>query len=159
MVVGEPWQNVAVESEQLLIRTSRGMAHADFIVCGTGVTVDHRLRPELSSFAHNIATWRDRFQPPPGEENSRLGYFPYLSPSFSYSEREPGATPELVNVYCFNFATTLSFGPSGAAIRPMKYLVPKFARALTRDLFRDDIEQHWASFRAYQGREFDEFPF
>jgi hypothetical protein len=41
----------------------------------------------------------------------------------------------------------------------MKYLVPKFARALTRDLFRDDIGEHWADFRAFQGREFDEFPF
>jgi FAD-dependent urate hydroxylase len=159
MIVGEAWQNIAVEGEQLLIRTSKGASHADFIVCGTGVTVDHRLRPELGAFAHNIATWRDRFQPPPGEENPRLGRFPYLSPSFSYSERDPGATPELRNIHCFNFSSTLSFGPSGAAIRPMKYLVPKFARALTRDLFRDDIEQHWADFRAYQGREFDAFPF
>ena len=159
MVIGEPWQNVAVEGDELLIRTPKGVIHADFIVCGTGVTVDHRLRPELSGFAHNIATWRDQFQPPPGEENPRLGHFPYLSPSFSYSEREPGATPQLANIHCFNFASTLSFGPSGAAIRPMKYLVPKFARALTRDLFRDDIGEHWADFRAFQGREFDEFPF
>jgi FAD-dependent urate hydroxylase len=159
MVVGAPWQSIAVESEHLLIRTPQGITHADFIICGTGVTVDHRLRPELSAFAHNIATWQDKFAPPAGEENPRLGHFPYLSPSFSYSEREPGKTPGLANVHCFNFATTLSFGPSGAAIRPMKYLVPKFARALTRDLFRDDIEQHWASFRSYGGREFDEFPF
>ena len=159
MIVGEPWQSLVVEGEQLLIRTTKGVAIADFIICGTGVTVDHRMRPELSSFARNIATWHDRFQPPAGEENPRLGQFPYLSPSFSYSEREAGKTPGLTNIHCFNFATTLSFGPSGAAIRPMKYLVPKFARALTRDLFRDDIEQHWASFRAYRGREFDEFPF
>jgi cation diffusion facilitator CzcD-associated flavoprotein CzcO len=159
MVIGEPWQSIAVEGEALLIRTSKGLTHADFIICGTGVTVDHRLRPELGAFAHNIATWQDKFQPPAGEENPRLGLFPYLSPSFSYVEREAGATPELANVHCFNFASTLSFGPSGAAIRPMKYLVPKFARALTRDLFRADIEQHWADFRAYRGPEFDDFPF
>ncbi len=159
MIVGEPWQSVTVESEQLLIRTSQGIAHADFMICGTGVTVDHRLRPELNAFAQNIATWHDRFRPPAGEENPRLGQFPYLSPSFSYSEREPGKTPGLTDIHCFNFASTLSFGPSGAAIRPMKYLVPKFARALTRELFRDDIEHHWAHFRAFRGREFDEFPF
>jgi FAD-dependent urate hydroxylase len=159
MVVGEPWQSVAVESEELVIRTSKGVAHADFIICGTGVTVDHRVRPELGAFAHNIATWHDNFRPPAGEENPRLSLFPYLSPSFCYTERVPGTTPELANIHCFNFATTLSFGPSGAAIRPMKHLVPKFARALTRDLFRDDIEQHWSDFRGYQGREFDAFPF
>lgn len=159
MLVGEPWHDIAVESGELLIRTSKGVARADFIICGTGVTVDRRLRPELGAFAHNIATWQDKFQPPAGEENPRLALFPYLSPSFSYTERTRGATPLLANIHCFNFAATLSFGPSGAAIRPMKYLVPKFARALTSDLFRDDIEQHWTDFRAYRGREFDDFPF
>jgi FAD-dependent urate hydroxylase len=159
MRVGEPWQEVRVEADELVIRTPQGTARADFIICGTGVNVDHRLRPELARFAHNVATWGDRFEPPPGEENPRLGLFPYLSPSFSYTEREAGLTPQLANIHCFNFASTLSFGPSGAAIRPMKFLVPKFARALTRDLFRDDIAQHWADFRAFRGREFDEFPF
>jgi hypothetical protein len=37
----------------------------------------------------------------------------------------------------------------------MKFLVPKLVRALTRDLFRADIAQHWESFRAFEGREFD----
>jgi hypothetical protein len=70
----------------------------------------------------------------------------------------PDAAPGLRNIHCFNFAATLSFGPSGAAIRPMKYLVPRLVRALTRDLFRGDIAAHWQNFRDFRGYDFDGFP-
>ena len=139
-------------------RTPQGRAFADFIIAGTGIEVDHRLRPELAHFADDIATWNDCFKPPPGEENTRLGLYPYLSPSFAFVERVPGAAPALTNIHCFNFAATLSFGPIGAAIRPMKYLVPRLVRALTRDLFRADIATHWQSFQDFRGFDFDGFP-
>ena len=52
----------------------------------------------------------------------------------------------------------MSFGPSGAAICPMKYLVPRLVRALTRDLFRADIAAHWKGFQDFRGFDFDGFP-
>jgi len=158
MLTGRPWQRLSVGDGRVAIDTAEGRAFADFIIAGTGVEVDHRLRPELASFADHIATWNDRFKPPPGEENTRLGLYPYLSPSFAFVERVPGAAPEISNIHCFNFASTLSFGPSGAAIRPMRYLVPKLVRALTRDLFRADIAAHWQGFHDFRGFDFDEFP-
>jgi FAD-dependent urate hydroxylase len=69
----------------------------------------------------------------------------------------PGEAPALSNIHCFNFAAALSFGPSGAAIRPMKYLVPRLVRGLTRDLFRADIAAHWQSFQDFRGFDFDGF--
>jgi FAD-dependent urate hydroxylase len=158
MRTGRPWQRLGVADGRIAINTPQGRAFADFIIAGTGIEVDHRLRPELAHFADNIATWNDRFKPPPGEENTRLGLYPYLSPSFAFVERVPGEAPALSNIHCFNFAATLSFGPSGAAIRPMKYLVPRLVRALTRDLFRADIAAHWQSFQDFRGFDFDGFP-
>ena len=158
MLTGRPWQRLGVADGRIAIDTPQGRAFADFIIAGTGIEVDHRLRPELAHFADDIATWNDCFKPPPGEENTRLGLYPYLSPSFAFVERVPGAAPALANIHCFNFAATLSFGPSGAAIRPMKYLVPRLVRALTRDLFRADIATHWQSFQDFRGYDFDEFP-
>jgi cation diffusion facilitator CzcD-associated flavoprotein CzcO len=158
MLTGRPWQRAGVEDGRVVIDTPQGLAFADFLIAGTGVEVDHRLRPELACFADHIATWNDRFRPPPGEEDPRLGLYPYLSSSFAFLERVPGAAPALSNIHCFNFAATLSFGPSGAAIRPMKYLVPKLVRALTHDLFRADIAAHWQSFQDFRGFDFDAFP-
>jgi len=135
MLTGRPWQRLGVEDGRIAIDTPQGRASADFIIAGTGIEVDHRLRPELAHFADDIATWNDCFKPPPGEENTRLGLYPYLSPSFAFVERMPEEAPALRNIHCFDFAATLSVGPSGAAIRPMKYLVPRLVRALTRDLF------------------------
>jgi cation diffusion facilitator CzcD-associated flavoprotein CzcO len=158
MLTGSPWKRLSVADACVAIDTPQGRAFADFLIAGTGIEVDHRLRPELAHFADDIATWNDRFKPPPGEENTRLGLYPYLSPSFAFVERVPGAAPALSNIHCFNFAATLSFGPSGAAIRPMKYLVPRLVRALTRDLFRADIADHWKSFQDFRGFDFDGFP-
>jgi cation diffusion facilitator CzcD-associated flavoprotein CzcO len=158
MFTDRPWQRLEVADGRVVLHTPQGREFADFLIAGTGVDVDHRLRPELAHFADQIATWNDRFKPPIGEENPRLGLYPYLSPSFSFVERVPDAAPGLRNIHCFNFAATLSFGPSGAAIRPMKYLVPRLVRALTRDLFRGDIAAHWQNFRDFRGYDFDGFP-
>ena len=158
MLTGRPWQRLDVADGRISIDTPQGRAFADFIIAGTGVEVNYRRRPELAYFAEHIATWNDRFEPPHGEENPRLGLFPYLSPSFAFVERVSGAAPALTSIHCFNFASTLSFGPSGAAIRPMKYLVPTLVRALTRDLFCADIAEHWRSFQDFRGFDFDDFP-
>ena len=40
----------------------------------------------------------------------------------------------------------------------MKYMVPKLVRAITRDLFRADIEQHWKALRDFDENEFVGFP-
>jgi hypothetical protein len=158
MVTGRPWRALSADGAKVRIETDEGALETDFVICGTGVTVDHRLRPELAHFHDSIATWGDRYRPPPGEENERLARYPYLSPGYAFTERVPGAAPHLADIHCFNFAATLSFGPSGAAIRPMKYMVPKLVRSITRDLFRADIAHHWGPLRAFDESEFCGFP-
>jgi cation diffusion facilitator CzcD-associated flavoprotein CzcO len=157
--LGEPTDQLSTDDVTVQIRTKAGQEEFDFIICGTGVRVEHHLRPELACFASQIATWADRYQPPAEASDERLARFPYLQPNFAFTEREPGSCPQLANIHCFNYAATLSLGPSGAAIRPLKYAVPRLVRGLTRDLFQADLEYYWQDLKSFRGTEFAEFPF
>jgi cation diffusion facilitator CzcD-associated flavoprotein CzcO len=156
--VGETCKPLVMEGNHIMVRTRTGDQAFDFLICGTGIEIDHRLRPELQYFANDIARWQDRYTPPPEEADERLANFPYLSRTFAFCERTTGSAPQLANIHCFNFAATMSFGPSGAAIRPLRYAVPSLTQALTRDLFRDDIAFYWDDLRAFNGTEFGGYP-
>ena len=131
------------------LQTARGAFAADFVICGTGIDMNFAGRPELRHCAANIATWADRYQPPPDERSLRLGRFPYLADDYALMERAAGETPWIADIHVFAIASTMSFGASGSSINAMTTAVPKLVHGLTRGLFRADIERHWASFRAY----------
>ena len=59
----------------------------DFLIVGTGFNVDPALIPELASYAPNIATWYDRYQPAPDLRRRDLERFPYLGPGFELTEK------------------------------------------------------------------------
>jgi cation diffusion facilitator CzcD-associated flavoprotein CzcO len=131
------------------LQTPRGIFAADFVICGTGIDMNFAGRPELRNCAANIATWADRYQPPPDECSPRLGRFPYLADDYALIERSTGITPWIEDIHVFAIASTMSFGASGSSINAMTTAVPKLVHGLTRGLFRADIERHWASFKAY----------
>jgi cation diffusion facilitator CzcD-associated flavoprotein CzcO len=146
---GEPLLAARATGERIEIITPRGPAVLDFLISGTGIDMDFSARPELAGVAHNIATWNDRYAPPPEESDERLGRFPYLANDYAFVEKTPGATPWLSDIHLFSIASTMSFGPSGSSINAMTIAVPKLVAGLTRGLFRADVERHWADFRAY----------
>ena len=121
----------------------------DFVIAGTGMDIDLAHRPELARLAPHVASWADRYTPPPELRDDRLARYPYLAPDYSLTERMPGSAPELADIHVFSIASTMSFGPSGSSINAMTTAVPKLVSGLTRSLFQADIERHWASFAAY----------
>lgn len=131
------------------LQTPRGAFTADFVICGTGIDMNFAGRPELKYCAANIATWADRYQPPPDERSARLGRFPYLADDYALVERVAGETPWIADIHVFAIASTMSFGASGSSINAMTTAVPKLVHGLTRGLFSADVERHWASFKAY----------
>ena len=137
------------EEERVELTTAQGPLHADFVISAMGIEVDFHARPELQACADQIATWGDRYAPPDGEEDARLAAFPYLADDYAFEERTAGAAPWLRNVHLFAIGSTLSFGASGSSINALTTAIPKLVSGLTRGLFRDDIEQHWASLRVY----------
>ena len=146
---GAPWQGARAAGDRVELQTPQGPFRADFAICGTGVDMDFSQRPELARFATNIATWADRYTPPPEERNERLGRFPYLGSAFELTQKRPGETPWIGNIHVFAIASTMSFGPSGSSINAMTTSVRKLVDGLTRGLFEGDLERHWQSLLAY----------
>lgn len=146
---GAPIEATRETGNGIELQTPRGAITADFVICGAGIDMNFAGRGELSRFAENIATWADRYRPPEGERNERLGRFPYLADDYAFTERVPGKTPWISDIHLFAIASTMSFGASGSSINAMTTAVPKLVNGLTRGLFRADVERHWASLSAY----------
>ncbi|XSC45747.1 NAD(P)-binding domain-containing protein [Bradyrhizobium sp. RDT10] len=146
---GAPIEGAKEMAHGVELQTPRGVFAADFVICATGIDMNFAGRPELRNCAANIATWADRYQPPPDERSPRLERFPYLADDYALMERVAGETPWIGDIHVFAIASTMSFGASGSSINAMTTAVPKLVHGLTRGLFRADIERHWASFRAY----------
>ena len=152
------WTGAEVRGSRVLIETARGPFEADYIICGTGIEIDPARRPELAPFADRIATWADRYAPPPAERDERLARFPYHATDGAFLEKMPGTAPFLADIYDFTIGTTVSFGPCGCSINAMTIAVPKLVAGITRSLFRTDIETHWRSLQAFAGTVFEPRP-
>jgi FAD-dependent urate hydroxylase len=152
---GSPWQRVAVVGDAVHITTPKGTHEADFVIAATGLDVDLAQDALLAPFADRIALWSDRYTPPADERSERLARYPYLGPGLALTEKQPESAPFLGNIHLFTWASTLSFGPSGASINGMKFAVPKLVHGITRDLYTADLDAEWASLRAYNTPEFE----
>jgi cation diffusion facilitator CzcD-associated flavoprotein CzcO len=140
--LGSPLQSVAERRGQAAIKTTREALAADFIILGTGFRVDPAIRPELRLIAQHIALWRDRYTPPPDDDDPSLGSYPYLGPGFEFQEKVPGAAPFLRNVHCYTPGANLSFGRLIGDIPSLQIGVPRLVAAIVRDLFFADYEYH-----------------
>jgi cation diffusion facilitator CzcD-associated flavoprotein CzcO len=121
----------------------------DFLILGTGFTVDPMARREFGAAADDILLWEDVYTPPKGEEHADLGRFPYLGSDFTFREKCEGAAPWLANVYCFNYGATASLGKVSGDIPGVSDGAAWLARALAARLYAEDIEVHWQGFQDY----------
>jgi FAD-dependent urate hydroxylase len=143
------WHSVRDEGDVVAVETEAGTFTFDFIIFATGIETDLTARPELAPIAHQIALWRDRFTPPPGEESDLLARHPYLGSAFEFTEREPGTAPFLGRLHNFTLGAMLSLGVTGAAITGMRYGVRRLVHGLSRDLFREDAAAYYRDLLAY----------
>ncbi len=146
---GAGWSGAAVKEERLEIETAKGPFVADFIIAGTGIDIDFAHRSELAPFADQIATWADRYTPPPEEADVRLGRYAYLGQNGELTEKVPGTAPWLADIHDFTIGATMSLGPSGCSINAMKAAVPKLVEGITRGLFAADLAHHWQTLQDY----------
>ncbi len=143
------WKSVRDESGVAKVETDNGTFVFDFIIFGTGVETNLSMRPELAPIVPNIALWRDRFTPPPGEESDLLANHPYLGTAFEFTEREPGTAPYLGRLHNFTFGAMPSLGLTGAAIPGTKYGVRRLVNGLARDLFVEDSATYYQDLLQY----------
>jgi len=147
--LGSPINDLVVDGDHLVVTTPKGRYETDFIIFGTGFTIDLTLRPELADFVPHIRLWRDRFTAPSGLNNSELESSPDLGDSFEFLEKVPGACPMLSRLHCFNYPATLSHGKLSGDIPAISEGADRLARGIIRRLFVDDREIHFANFQAF----------
>jgi FAD-dependent urate hydroxylase len=137
------WHDAKPQGDGVRLDVAGSAFDADFVICGTGHDEDIGQRPELAELAQHIATWADRYSPPEGEDDARLGRYPYLNRDYAFEELTPGSAPHLRNIHDFTFGPTMSFGPSGCSIATLRVHVPQFVAGITRGLFQEDAEYHF----------------
>ncbi len=144
--VAAPWLSSRMEDDSVIVATDGARHEFDFLVFGTGIVVNLDLRPELAAFRGQIATWRDRYTPPPDEVCPPLETYPYLGSGFELTERFPGTSPALRNIHIFNWGATLSMGVSGSSITGMKFGVARLITGITRDFYMEFAASHVDAF-------------
>jgi FAD-dependent urate hydroxylase len=154
MHLGCPVDHVRFENNRINLTSPQGTRSFDFLIAGTGFTVDLATRPELARFHDRIALWSDRYRPPPGEEHSLLGAYPYLSENFQFTEKTPGSAPFLNHIFSYTFAAMPSLACS-AGISALKFGIDRIASGITRSLFIEDADLHLQSLRQYDEVELD----
>lgn len=136
-------------SDGVAVDTAAGRFDVDYVIFGTGASVDLHSRPELAPFADQIALWKHRFPPSDQGEARELGFglFPYLDAGFQFQEKEPGTAPFLRDIFCFNFGSSMSLGSIVGDIPGLRAGVERISAALVEDLFTADLEHHLAVLR------------
>ena len=147
---GKAVQSVARKEEGIRIGFADGTAlDTDYLILGTGFTVDPMSRTEFGPVSDQILLWRDVFTPSEDEPSRDLGLFPYLNDDFSLREKVPGSAPWLSKVLCFNYGSTVSLGKVSGDIPAVSEGGVWLARSLAASLYNEDIETHWQALQAY----------
>lgn len=143
-------ERTRMDGDEIVIETIRGQSlRTDFLILGTGFTVEPLARTEFDGYADRILLWEDRYTPPPELEHEELGKFPYLGKDFAFLERVPGEAPWLKHIHCFNFGATVSLGKVSGDIPAVSEGARWLARELAAILYREDVERHWQGLLDY----------
>ncbi|AJY48035.1 NAD(P)-binding domain-containing protein [Martelella endophytica] len=147
---------VEQQGAEVVITTVTGREfRCDFLILGTGFSVDPMVRPEFALFNDRIACWEDRYTPPAGEENPGLGRFPWLNSDFSFTPKEEGDAPFLKDIHCFNYGSAMSLGKVSGDIPAISEGALWLVRGIASGLFRDELDKHWEDLLAYEKPELD----
>lgn len=147
--LGVAIESVREEGGALQVRTSAGSLALDFLIFATGFKVDWRQRPMLRHIASAIRLWKDRYQPPTGEEDDELAGSPDLGPAFEFQPRAGADCPGLERVHCFCYPATLSLGVITGDIPAISEGALQLADKLAALLYVEDIGLHFARIEAF----------
>jgi len=139
-----PWRSAHHQGNHIVAQVNDDIFEFDFVIAGTGYFVDPTKRPELVEFAHHIALWRDRYEPPTEQRDDQLSTYPYLGNAHEYQEKIPGNAPYLKDIHVFNPAGFVSFGLPIGDVPSIRRDVPAIVERISHDLFFADWSLHEA---------------
>jgi cation diffusion facilitator CzcD-associated flavoprotein CzcO len=153
--LSSPWTAARSVGPQAVGVTPRGEFTSDFVIVGTGFTVDARQRPELAGFADDILLWRDRFTPPADKRDEVFGGYPYLGNGHEYLEKQPGTAPFVKDIHVFNPAAFVSYGLPIGDVPSFRRDIPGVVSRISRDLFLADLPAHESRINGSVDPDFD----
>ncbi len=149
------------KGNQLLLKTNKGSLTYDYLILATGFAIDASKQRELSVIKDKILLWKDR----PGIKNLQgpISFYhsPYLGSHFQFLEKQHGTAPYLKDIYCFNYAATLSHGLLSGDIPGIGLGAQRLARGIASDFFTQQLGLYKAQLKDYKVPELDEgeYPF
>ena len=144
-----PVLDAETAADGIRLRTPKAWHTADFVILGTGFSVDLRTRPEFAGLAEHVALWGDRYTPPPEQADPAAARYPYVGRNFELLEKRPGSLPALRNVHLFNAGSLVSMGPVAGGLNGMPFGIPRLIAGISRDLFRAELDSLFAEFASY----------
>ena len=138
---------------------SGGIATADFLILGTGFSVDVGAIAELAALAPHIAIWADRFTPPPGLERPEIGKFPWLGDGFELVGVGADAPAALSRIHLFSHAAFASLGAIASDIPGVSAGAERLAHAIAAHLFVEDFSHMRNRLEAFAEPELKDTPF
>lgn len=141
---------VSEEKGGLLIDTTQGPMHYDYLIAATGFTNDFNGRTEFAAIAPYIRSWADgRYHTEMGAPRANLLDAPDLGPAFEFRERDAGSCPMLAHIHCFNDAAMLTHGKVSGDIPAVSAGADRLVRGIAASLFAEDVETHFDSLMAF----------
>jgi cation diffusion facilitator CzcD-associated flavoprotein CzcO len=140
--LASPWISAKPSGSRLVAGTPQGTIAFDFVIAGTGYSIDLAGQSGLRDFADQILLWRHRFTPPEDEQDETLAAYPYLGSGHEYLEKDAGRAPYLKDIHVFNPAAFVSFGLPVGDIPSFKRDIPAIVARISRDLFLADLTSH-----------------
>lgn len=142
--------DVQYTSPKVHLETSEGSVAYDYLIFATGFEINVSKQPELDLFADKIQLWSDRKSVQNLEGPNNFYRSPYLGQHFQFLEKNPGEAPYLKDIYCFNYAATLSHGLLSGDIPGIGVGAMRLARGIASDFFGEDWEEYYKRLDDYQ---------
>jgi len=136
-----PVLNVAVHGEALEVDTSARKFEADHLVVATGFKVDWQMHPEYAPIRDKIRLWGDVLPEEQKPFHGPLANIPYLNEFFQFLPRQGSELPGLENIFCFCFASSLSFGLTVGMIPGVSLAARKLAQFIASGFYREEEER------------------
>ena len=92
MHLGAPWDTAEPFGSRLVAGTPAGKIAFDFVIAGTGYSVELDRVPELVDFVDQIQLWSDRYTPAAADEQDEtLGATLTSGPDLNFSRKNRAA--------------------------------------------------------------------
>lgn len=147
------------DGSQVIVETNKGRLSYDFIILGTGYTVDGYQQPELRPLMDQIALWEDRIAPELVKNHPLLGRFPYLGPIFEFLPKVPGTASYLKNLHCFNYGSTLSHALLSSDIPAISIGARRLAEGIAAEFFVQESDVYLQRLKEYNLQDFNQDDF